>query len=95
MEINSIVTLGGIVIAVLTILGYFKSKEKETIAAITDQRTADEKQNQKIALLEQEVTNLKANAKEIKGEVIDKIEHIDSKVDDLKRMLIEFFTKIK
>lgn len=93
MDLQSIITLGGLIAGFLGILGYFKSKEKDNIKAITDQRMADEMQNQEIALLKQRVSTLESNSKELKGEVIDKIEHIDSKVDDLKRMLIEFFTK--
>lgn len=93
MDIQTIVTLGGLVIGVLTILGYFKSKEKENIKAITLQRDADEKQNQKIALLEQRVGTIESNAKELKGEIMEKVERVETKVDDLKHMLIEFFTR--
>jgi len=93
MEIQSVITLCVLIGGFITILGYFKSKEKDNIKSITEQRDADEKQNQKIALLEQRVGSIESNAKELKGEIIDKVERIDSKVDDLKHMLIEFFTK--
>lgn len=93
MDIQTVVTLGGLVIGVLTILGYFKSKEKENIKAITLQRDADEKQNQEIALLKQRVSTIESNAKELKGEIMEKVERVETKVDDLKHMLIEFFTR--
>lgn len=95
MDVQTIVTLGGLVIGVLTILGYFKSKEKENIKAITLQRDADEKQNQEIALLKQRVGTIESNAKELKGEIMEKVERVETKVDDLKHMLIEYFTKNK
>lgn len=89
---NVVLSIGSVIIGVLVILGYFKTKEKDRIAEMTAQREADERQNQKIAILEQRVTYIESNAKELKGEILEKVEKLDTKVDDLKHMLIKFFT---
>ncbi len=90
-----VINLGSIIIGLLVIYGYIKKGEKTSVEEMAAQKTIDEMQNQKLALLEQRLTIVESNTKEIKSEIIEKVDRVNSKVDDLKYMLIEFLAKNK
>lgn len=95
LTVFDIVNVVALVSAILGILSYVKSRDKDNIKSFQEQTQKDEEQNKKIALLEQKVNYLDSNTKELKTEIIEKVTKVDSKVDDLKYMLIEFLAKNK
>lgn len=93
LTIYDIVNVVALVSAILGILSYVKSRDKDNIKSFQEQAQKDELQNKDIALLQQKVGYLESNTKELKNEIIEKVSKVDSKVDDLKYMLIEFLAK--
>jgi cell division protein FtsB len=95
-----LINVVAVIAGVLSVIGFFKSKEAQAIESITEQKAADAAQNQALSLLKQEVEfskkeidTLKGHTKELKGEIIEKVDKVNSKVDDLKYMLIELLAK--
>jgi septal ring factor EnvC (AmiA/AmiB activator) len=99
-EVLLIVNLVTIVGGALAVIGFFKTRESQAIADVSQQKNLDAAQNQEIMLIKQEqaflkgeLDHLKANTKELKGEIIEKVDKVNSKVDDLKYLIIELLAK--
>lgn len=90
-----VVNIVAIVSGVLGLYSYIKGISKDNKESFMEQAQKDEEQNKAIALLKQKVDYLDSNTKELKTEIIEKVNKVDSKVDDLKYMLIEFLAKNK
>lgn len=93
LTVFDIVNVVAVVSGVLGLFSYVKSREKDNLKSFQEQAQKDEEQNKSIALLKQKVEYLDSNTKELKTEIIEKVNKVDSKVDDLKYMLIEFLAK--
>lgn len=92
-EFAVIINLGIVISAVIGILAYFNQREKARMSDFSLQRQSDEKQNTEIELLKLRVNNVEKNSKELKDEILQKVDKVDHKVDDMKQLLITILTK--
>lgn len=93
MELSdTLAIIGTVVGAVIVVITYFNKKEKDRLQELGIQKDQDKKQDQDIALLKQRIDAIESNTKELKSEILNKVDKIDTKVDDLKQMILEVLT---